>query len=173
MLSCINQGRNVCRSWGFYILTNFTIHFTLYLISRFWTIYIYIYYIYIHGLNWVRLLDDALDDLFFSEVCFIKTIETIVKRLWTEGEVKLGVPFITFLLWKSAFFVSSGCIYNRFIMSCHEQVCLIMFNEKYYFERYFFHHWAIVGILPISAAGGLSLQPNFQKGGGAWQDLKF
>ena len=33
-------------------------------------------------------------------------------------------------------------------MPCHEQVCLIMFNEKYYFERYFFHHWAIVGIPP-------------------------
>ena len=122
------------------------------------------------GWNWVQLPDTALDDLFFSEVCFIKTI---VKRLWIEGEVKLGAPFITFLLWKSAFFVSSGCIYKRFIMSCHEQVCLIMFNEKYYFERYFFHHWAIVGILPLSAAGGLSLQPNFQKGGGAWQDLKF
>ena len=52
-------------------------------------------------------------------------------------------------------------------MSCHEQVCLVVFNEKYYFERYFFHHWAIVGIPPLSAAGegggGLSLQPNFQK----------
>ena len=102
------------------------------------------------GWNWVRLPDTAFDDLFFSEVCFIKTI---VKRLWIEGEVKLGAPFITFLLWKSAFFVSSGCIYNRFIMSCHEQVCLIMFNEKYYFERYFFHHWAIVGIPPFLQQG--------------------
>ena len=104
------------------------------------------------GWNWVRLPDTALDDLFFSEVCFIKTI---VKRLWTEGEVKLGVPFITFLLWKSAFFVSSGCIYKRFIMPCHEQVCLIMFNEKYYFERYFFHHWAIVGTPPPRSAAGV------------------
>ena len=95
---------------------------------------------------------------FFSAVCFIKLI---VKRVWTEGEVKLGIPFITFSLWKSAFFVSSGCIYNRFIMSCHEQVCLIMFNERYYFERYFFHHWAIV-----------STQQNFQKGV-AWQGLNF
>ena len=24
---------------------------------------------------------------------------------------------------------------------CHEQVCLMMFNEGYSFERYFFHHW--------------------------------
>ena len=53
-------------------------------------------------------------------------------------------------------------------MSCHEQVYLIMFNERYYFERYFFHHWAIVGTLPLPpfCCGGLSLQPNFQKGGG-------
>ena len=118
------------------------------------------------GWNWGRLPDTAFDDLFFSEVCFIKTV---VKRLWTEGEVKLGVPFITFLLWKSAFFVSSGCIYNRFIMSCHEQVCLIMFNERYYFGRYFLHHWAIVGTPlpnPPFCNGRLSLHPNFQKGSG-------
>ena len=53
-------------------------------------------------------------------------------------------------------------------MPCHEQVCLIMFNEKYYFERYFFHHWAIVGTPPPFCSRGLSLQPNFQKvaGGG-------
>ena len=33
----------------------------------------------------------------------------------------------------------------------------------------------IVGNTPLSAGGGLSLQPNFQKegGGGAWQDLNF
>ena len=125
------------------------------------------------GWNWVRLPDTALDDLFFSEVCFIKTI---VKRLWTEGEVKLGVPFITFLLWKSAFFVSSGCIYKRFIMPCHEQVCLIMFNEKYYFERYFFHHWAIVGTPPPVLQQGFEPPTKFSKscgGGEAWQDLKF
>ena len=24
----------------------------------------------------------------------------------------------------------------------HEQVCLMMFNERYSFERYFLHHWA-------------------------------
>ena len=24
----------------------------------------------------------------------------------------------------------------------HEQVCLMMFKERYSFERYFFHHWA-------------------------------
>ena len=52
-------------------------------------------------------------------------------------------------------------------MLCHEQVCLIMFNERYCFERYFFHHWAMVGTRPLPpfCCGGLSLQPNFQKGG--------
>ena len=47
-------------------------------------------------------------------------------------------------------------------MSCHEQVGSIMFNERYYFERYFFHHWAIVGTPPF-CSGGLSLKPHFQK----------
>ena len=32
------------------------------------------------SLNWVQLPDAALDDLFFSKSCYIKTI---VKRLWT------------------------------------------------------------------------------------------
>ena len=41
-------------------------------------------------------------------------------------------------------------IYNKFITSCHEQVCLMMFNE-----RYFFHHWAIVCTpLPPFCSGG-------------------
>ena len=70
-----------------------------------------------------------------------------------------GVPFVTFLLWKNAFSVSFGCIYNRFIMSCHDQVCLIKFNERYYFERYFFHHWA-------SAVGGWTSNQIFKKRGG-------
>ena len=65
---------------------------------------------------------------------------------------------------KKCLFVSSGCIYNRFIMSCHEQVCLIMFNVGYYFERYFFHHWTIVDTSPFYI-GGLSLQPDFQRWG--------
>ena len=32
------------------------------------------------GWNWVRLPDAALDDLFFSKICFIKKN---VRRLWT------------------------------------------------------------------------------------------
>ena len=72
-----------------------------------------------------------------------------------------------FFVVKKCLFVSSGCIYNRFLVSCHEQVCLIMFNKRYYFERYFFHHWAIVGTPPPPfCSRGLSLQPNFQKKGG-------
>ena len=53
-----------------------------------------------------------------------------------------------------------------------------MLNERYYFERYFFRHWAIVGTPPF-CRGELSLQPNFQKGrsltgpqlldGGCWE----
>ena len=137
-----------------------------------YNIYIYIYmYIYIIHRGYFRLKLCPT-----SGRCTRWLIKTIGKRLWTDWEVKLGVPFITFLLWNSAFFVYSRCIYNRFIMSCHEQVYLIMFNERYYFVRYFFHHWDIVGTPPPPTPflqWGVEPPTKFSKREWAWQDLNF
>ena len=71
------------------------------------------------------------------------------------------------------FFVVKKCLfcifqmyYNRFIKSFHEQVCLIIFNGRYYFDRYFSPPPSPFTLTPLSAAMGLTLEPNFQKGSG-------
>ena len=52
-------------------------------------------------------------------------------------------------------------------MSFHDQVCLIMFDGRYYFKRYFFHHWAIVGTRPTPfLLWGVEPPIKFSKRGG-------
>ena len=70
--------------------------------------------------------------IYFSKICFIKTI---LIRLWTKVEVRLGVPFLTFLYWKSALF----CIFQTLpsvskitLGSCWEKGKFIMINKFKY-----------------------------------------
>ena len=153
MLSCIYQGRNVCRSWGFYVLTNFTIHFTLYLISRFWTIYIYILYIiyiyilYIYIYTGVKLsptFGRCPRWLIFFRSVFYQNNWNNCKEVMNRGGGQIRGALYNFFVVKKCLFCIFQMYYNRFIKSFHEQVCLIIFNGRYYFDRYFFHHWAIV-----------------------------
>ena len=108
-------------------------------------LYIYIYILYIY--TWVKLsptFGRCPRWLIFFRSVFYQNNWNNCKKVMNRGRGQIRGALYNFFVVKKCLFCVFQMYYNRFIKSFYEQVCLIIFNGRYYFDRYFFHHWAIV-----------------------------
>ena len=130
-------------------------------------VYIYIYiYIYIYtGVKLSPTFGRCPRWLIFFRSVFYQNNWNNCKEVMNRGGGQIRGALYNFFVVKKCLFCIFQMYYNRFIKSFHEQVCLIIFNGRYYFDRYFSPP------PPPFCSDGVDPRTKFSKREWAWQDL--